>query len=156
MTSPNKKQRISDTSSTTTTSRNLLKDIYGKVIGRKDYLSTICYFLTTRDIFKLLPSLSLFHYHYVNDNNTLKIIQHCLYYDYGDILNVFKIHWCCNDDDNNICVQIGRLYDLECLNLYAIQANLNAIIGHRWINISPLLKLENNVCVQYWIAKVKL
>ena len=52
----------------------------------------ICSFLKIKDIFGRLSQLSIFHKDFVNKKMPLKSIQQCLSYDFGDILNKFKIN----------------------------------------------------------------
>ena len=141
--------------------------IYEKILCQKDYLTMICKFLRMNDIFKLLPSLSTFHIDYLNNESQLNMIKQCLYYDFGDILNVFKIDLSDNDDNdsNSICCKIGRFYDdwdylTTCAKNTGFKIDEESSFDHlgikrdEYVDFKPLMTLETNQCIQYWIEKV--
>ena len=83
-------------------------NIYSKVLCQKDYLTIVCEYLRICDIFYSIPLISTYHINYLNNiinnynNNkqSLNMIKKCLYYDFGNILNIFKIKLE-NDHKNN-------------------------------------------------------
>ena len=142
---------------------NTNKTIYCKILCQKDYLSIICYYLTIYDIFHLFPTLSTYHFDYLNDQSQLNMIKQCLFYDFGDILNLFKINLQNNENDNdennNICIKIGRFYNdwdylMNCAKNAGIEADPDDIDKNIDLDFSPLMKLEKSNCVHYWINKV--
>ena len=173
-----KRQRLCDNCSSTTESdrKRLNKsscttnfnDVYSKVLCQKDYLAIICSFLRIGDVFRIFPSLSTYHINYLNNKSQLNMIKQCLYYDFGDILNLFKISLDTNQSDdknnnncNSICFQIGRFYDdwnylLKC----AKSAQLDVVVHKRnyfddyVLDASMLMKLEKSEGIHHWLKKV--
>ena len=136
-----------------------------KVLCGKDYLNKIYEYLTIPQIMKSIPTISIFHSDHINSDETLRILKKILSYDFGDILNLFKITLVGtqnNDtsDQASNCQQIARFYtDWQYLQDNAIAAELIneaeiMVDGRRYRNFKALALLEPNECLQYWIDKV--
>ena len=63
-------------------------NVYFKVLCQKDYLRSICYFLTIDHIFKAIPLISKFHNQFINDIEQKQLIQTCI--DYDNLKSAFE------------------------------------------------------------------
>ena len=135
----------------------LQKKLTDKIFYQKDYLSCICQYLTIKEIFGIISLLSSYHCNdYLNNKLQLNMIKMCLFHDFGDILNAFKIKLDNANENENICIKIGRFYnDWNYLMLCAKNAGFKIDESHPYcIDFTALMKLEKNECVQHWITKV--
>ena len=113
------------------------------------------------EIFYSIPLISQFHLHYIHNIQQTKLLKQCLSYDFGDILNRFKINLdACNNHNNatnnnnninnkhnNISYRMSRFYT-DYKYLYECAVNAKCETSNRFntaeCDFTPLMKLEKN------------
>ena len=149
-----------------------VKKNYNQIISQPDYLSTVCQYLTVNEIFYSIPLISQFHLHYIHNIQQTKLLKQCLSYDFGDILNRFKINLdACNNHNNatnnnnninnkhnNISYRMSRFYT-DYKYLYECAVNAKCETSNRFntaeCDFTPLMKLEKNNAIQHWLKASK-
>ena len=64
-----------------------------KVINQRDYLQTICLFLSMQDVVSVFYRLSHFHNNFLKDNRQLNMYYSLLSYDFGNICQMYDINY---------------------------------------------------------------
>ena len=145
-----------------------------KVLCQKDYLSTISSFLTIKNILRILSSLSVFHYNFINNIRQSKVILQCIEYDFGKnylhLLNI-RINFIDNNHDNqlqrnvngetiSVSSQLCPLYtDWSFIYQTAIKSPSIDYSGNNdnlIFDFSLLLTFESFKVFKYWYNTVKL
>ena len=88
-----------------------IEDACEQVMCQKDYLSIICSFLTLKEVVWAIPSISSFHYKFINDPAQKKLIESFFYLNYID--QKISIDYNCDPKDTNsnklsVCEQISQ------------------------------------------------
>ena len=90
------------------------RKLYEKVMCQKDYLTSICLFLTLKDTIKLIPNISFWHYEYICGSSQKRLLQTLLLYE--------GCKWdisCCNGIlqlfDSSRAKQLHVVFSLYCI-----------------------------------------
>ena len=126
-------------------------DIFEKVLQRKDYLVTICYFLRIPEIYKSIASLSQFHHAFLTSNDQLKLIYTCFKYDFGNILEKYELgEMTVNKNDKKNCVHFSKFYN----DWKFLRDNCQMTKDSYFNDFTVFITIEKFGCVQHWFPRV--
>ena len=175
MSSHTKRRRLNRSSSDKDNKPQKTRNIFKKVLFQKDYLTTICSLLQTKNIFRTVAPLSSFHHDFVNNIQQSKLIHKCIEYDFGKkFLHQLNIQlqfdagkqsgYDDDEDDENINIsvsdQLSPLYtSFSYIYDKAIESPNIDYCGNEddiVCDFSLLTSFENVKVLNYWYYPVKL